>query len=110
VLEYAMGAAAVAVGWSGYLVSLLASLGLGLPERFTTAYGAPLHDPATMGLFNVPAAAIVLVITALLVIGAREEQQKFLDLYAAELARAYPAQPDGTVLLRIPRLFILAQR
>ncbi len=38
------------------------------------------------------------------------EQQKFLDLYAAELSRAYPAQPDGTVLLRIPRLFILAQR
>ena len=72
VLEYAMGAATVAVGWSGYLVSLLASLGLGLPEQFTAAYGAPLHDAATTGLFNVPAAAIVLVITGLLVLGTRE--------------------------------------
>ena len=86
VLEYAMGAAAVAVGWSGYLVSLLASLGLGLPEQFTTAYGAPLHDPATTGLFNVPAAAIVLVITALLVVGTRESARVNNVMVAFKLA------------------------
>lgn len=39
-----------------------------------------------------------------------DERQAFLRLYADELSRAYPVQPDGKVLLRIPRLFILAQR
>ena len=38
VLEYAMGAATVAVGWSGYLMSLLASLGLHLPPQFTARW------------------------------------------------------------------------
>jgi len=63
-LEYAMGAATVAVGWSGYLVSLLANFGLHLPERFTSPLGP--------GLFNAPAALIVLAITALLAQGTRE--------------------------------------
>ncbi len=72
VLEYAMGAATVAVGWSGYLVSLLASLGLGLPPQYAAPYGAVLHGSAVTGVFNVPAAAIVLLITALLVLGTRE--------------------------------------
>ncbi len=39
VLEYAMGAATVAVGWSGYLTSLLASLGLHLPPQLTAPVG-----------------------------------------------------------------------
>ncbi|MBB4198633.1 APA family basic amino acid/polyamine antiporter [Rhodoblastus sphagnicola] len=66
VLEYAMGAATVAVGWSGYLVSLLASLGLHLPAQFTS----PLVGGG--GLFNAPAALVVLAITSLLVLGTRE--------------------------------------
>jgi trans-aconitate 2-methyltransferase len=37
-------------------------------------------------------------------------QRKFLDRYAAELARAYPEQPDGAVLMRFPRIFVLAKR
>lgn len=36
-------------------------------------------------------------------------RRKFLDRYAAELRQAYPALPDGVVLLRSRRLFILAQ-
>lgn len=39
-----------------------------------------------------------------------EERRKFLELYATELSRAYPALPDGNIMLRFPRLFILAQR
>jgi trans-aconitate 2-methyltransferase len=38
------------------------------------------------------------------------ERRGFLRHYADELAREYPVQPDGKVLLRFPRLFIVAQR
>lgn len=39
-----------------------------------------------------------------------DERQKFLDVYATELSRVYPTLPDGKIMLRFPRLFILAQR
>lgn len=38
------------------------------------------------------------------------EQAAYLDGYRAAVARAYPALPDGTVLLPFPRLFIVATR
>ena len=34
----------------------------------------------------------------------------FLAEYTAEIARHYPSRPDGQVLLRFPRLFIVATR
>jgi trans-aconitate 2-methyltransferase len=37
------------------------------------------------------------------------DRRKFLGRYAAELNEAYPAQPDGGVLLRSRQLFVLAQ-
>ena len=42
VLEYAVGAAAVAVGWSGYFRVILEGLGIHLPVAFTHAPGACL--------------------------------------------------------------------
>ena len=41
VLEYAMGAATVAVGWSGYVVSILRNIGIVVPPQFAAAPG---HD------------------------------------------------------------------
>jgi trans-aconitate 2-methyltransferase len=38
------------------------------------------------------------------------EQAAYLQRYLAAIERAYPAQPDGTVLLPFPRLFIVATR
>lgn len=38
------------------------------------------------------------------------EQALFLTQYRDELARAYPTQVDGSVLLPVPRLFIVATR
>ena len=37
-------------------------------------------------------------------------RESFLDRYAAELANAYPGEPDGKVLLRFPMIFVLARR
>jgi len=59
-LELALGAAVVAVGWSQYLASLLETMGLDLPAEIN-------GGPKTV--VNVPAAAMVLVLTAVLVAG-----------------------------------------
>lgn len=39
-----------------------------------------------------------------------EERARFLALYTARIAAAYPPAPDGKVLLAFPRLFIVAQK
>ncbi len=62
ILEFTVGAAAVSVGWSGYLVQILSSLGIALPTSITSV---------EEGAINVPAAIIVLLLTALLVGGIR---------------------------------------
>ncbi len=87
ILEYAVGNVAVAISWGDYFKTLLAGLGLHLPVWLATGYRTALlsSDPAVHGLLdsaphigplavliNVPAAAIVLAITWLLMIGVRE--------------------------------------
>lgn len=68
ILEYALASSTVAIGWAGYLVSLLDSVGLHLPVYLTTAY---LANPE-IGLINLPAMAIILLLTGLLIIGIRQ--------------------------------------
>ncbi len=67
ILEYALGAATVSIGWSGYFVNLLQTIGVNLSPRW-------VHSPfdPTPGVANLPAAAIILIITALLIRGTRE--------------------------------------
>jgi APA family basic amino acid/polyamine antiporter len=59
VLELALGAATVAVGWSGYLNQLLGDLGIPLPEAIA----------GETARFNIPAIVVVLLMTAVLVMG-----------------------------------------
>ena len=92
VLEYAFGAATVASGWSGYFVSLLQQMHIYIPPQLTTTTGSVLvfyknewmpimslppgvNDVGLQhvtGLFNLVAMLVVLVITAILVIGIKE--------------------------------------
>ena len=75
ILEYAVGNMAVAVGWSGYFVSFCRDLGLTIPPALTAPRGAliTLGDGLTVhGVFNLPAALVVLLVSALLVIGIRQ--------------------------------------
>jgi len=75
VLEYAVGAATVAVSWSGYVNSLLLDFGLHLPvqwinspfSKVTLENGEVVH-----GIMNVPAILVVGAITAILIIGIQE--------------------------------------
>jgi APA family basic amino acid/polyamine antiporter len=78
VLEYALGAATVAVGWSAYVVSLFHDMGIPLPARFVAAPGTviTLADGSTVtALVNVPAILVSLAATTLLVIGIRESSR-----------------------------------
>jgi basic amino acid/polyamine antiporter, APA family len=76
ILEYSLGATTVAIGWSGYVVSLLHDFGLALPHRFVNS---PFDYDAAQGAWhmtgeflNVPAMVVVGVMTAVLLVGIRE--------------------------------------
>jgi len=75
ILEYALGAATVAVGWSGNLVTLLRQFGMQFPAAFSaapgTAVAVPGGEPVT-AVFNLPAVIITALVTVLLVIGIKE--------------------------------------
>jgi APA family basic amino acid/polyamine antiporter len=98
ILEYSVGSATVAVGWSGYVVSFFRGLGLVIPPALTASPGTVLVettagfwedlanigarlasqgiDPAALpqvtAIVNLPAILIVLAVTALLVRGIQE--------------------------------------
>ncbi len=75
VLEYLVSGAAVAAGWSGYFQALLADMGMHLPAAIGNApltFNAGHQIVFTGALINLPAAGLILVLTALLTIGARE--------------------------------------
>jgi APA family basic amino acid/polyamine antiporter len=76
ILEYAVGAATVANGWSGYFQSVLAKFGFHFPPALA---GPPIiYDTAagefvrTAGVVNLPAILVVAVVTMVLVKGIQE--------------------------------------
>ena len=75
ILEYALSASTIAVGWSGYFVSFMHDLGIALPPALTAARGTmavALDGSVVAGVFNLPATFIVLLVTGLLVIGIKQ--------------------------------------
>ncbi|MEP6916643.1 MAG: amino acid permease [Acidobacteriota bacterium] len=75
ILEYALGAATVAVGWSGTLTTLLGQMGLSFPAAFSAAPGTVVAvaggDPVT-AVFNLPAVLVTAAVTVLLIVGISE--------------------------------------
>lgn len=99
ILEYLFGASTVAVGWSGYFLSILKDFGIYLPPELTASTGTKLINIPNEGwqtlseglttrltssgidvgslesvsaLFNLPAVLIIGLLTVLLVIGIKE--------------------------------------
>ncbi|MBM3776726.1 MAG: amino acid permease [Acidimicrobiia bacterium] len=87
ILEYAVGNVAVAISWGDYFATLLDGVGLALPPWLSTGYRTALlsADPAVHGLLesaprfagvpvlvNLPAFGIVMAVTWVLLLGARE--------------------------------------
>ena len=118
ILEYAVGNVAVAIAWGGYFNSLLSGFGLALPAWMTHGY-FDVHassDPAIRALIdtapsiagipllvNVPAFAIVALITMLLVRGVKESSRvnnvmvvvKLLVLALFVIVGAMHIQPEN---------------
>ena len=76
ILELALGAAVVAVGWSGYAKSLLDSMGIHLSP---TIAGEEAQ-------FNIPAMLVVLVVTALLILGIKVSSRVNAVIVAVKIA------------------------
>ena len=75
-LEYGLAASTVAVGWSGYVCSLLQDLHLSIPAALQAAPGYPVKDAAGAvighGMINVPAILGITAVTMLLIVGVSE--------------------------------------
>ncbi len=90
-LEYGLAASVVAVGWSGYMVSLLGDIGVVIPPELTGPAGYPLlrdgvpvlvdGAPVTT-VFNLPAFLVCGALALLLVIGV-SESAKFNNVIVA---------------------------
>jgi APA family basic amino acid/polyamine antiporter len=101
ILEYAVGNVAVAISWGDYFNTLMRGFGLSLPEWLATGYRTALlsPDPKIHGLLNtaphiagipilinLPAFGIVMLITWLLLRGARESATANNIMVAIKLA------------------------
>src|SRR3954469_5080585 len=90
-LEYGLAASVVAVGWSGYMVSLLGDIGINIPATLTGPAGHHLQENGVdvlvngapvVYLFNLPAFLVCLALALLLVVGV-SESAKFNNLIVA---------------------------
>jgi APA family basic amino acid/polyamine antiporter len=76
ILEYALGATTVAIGWSGYVVSFFKNLGIVVPAAIAGSpfsYDAAEHAwHATGAIINVPAMLVIAAVSVLLVVGVQD--------------------------------------
>jgi APA family basic amino acid/polyamine antiporter len=75
ILEYALSAATVAVGWSSHLSALLSEFGLRFPAAWSAAPGTAVMVPGgehVTAVLNLPAVMVTLLVTALLIVGIQE--------------------------------------
>ena len=90
ILEYALGASAVAVGWSGHMIGLLDSLGMHIPHALTVgprmSFGNFLEGGEAGGIVNLPAVIITVLVTALLIYGTKESATVNAVLVAIKVA------------------------
>ena len=85
IIEYAVGNVAVAISWSGYFCEMLRGVGIIVPQWLATDLRTGLATPEILAaapriagvpiMMNLPAAAIVLLITWVLVIGVKESSR-----------------------------------
>lgn len=93
ILEYAVAASAVAVGWSGYFVGLLHnSLDIEIPAALA-------NGPYAGGIINLPAVVVCLFVSGLLIIGTKESATFNAILVAVKITAL-----TAFILLALPAL------
>jgi basic amino acid/polyamine antiporter, APA family len=114
-LEYGLAASVVAVGWGGYVVSLLADFGLVIPPQFTgpAGYtlmkdGAPVvvDGQTVTTIFNLPAFLICMALSGLLVVGVSESAKVNNVIVAIKVSvlTAFILVGGSIVLSNLPEL------
>ena len=72
VLEYAVGAATVAIAWSEYFNKVLEYVGLHVPYQWCHSPFETMPGTSVHGIMNIPAVGILLILSALLVRGTQQ--------------------------------------
>src|SRR6187431_657945 len=72
VLEYAVGAATVAIAWTEYANRVLEWFGMRIPYQFTHGPFEVAAETGVHGIMNLPAVFILALLTALLIRGTQE--------------------------------------
>ena len=72
VLEYAVGAATVAIAWSEYANRVIAWFGPRIPYEWTHSPFETMAETGAHGIMNLPAVFILAILTALLIRGTQE--------------------------------------
>jgi len=85
IVEYSIGASAVSVGWSGYFTGTILDKTLGIHLPAALRAGPEWLGGEPGGLVNLPAAAIALLVTGLLVVGTRESARFNAALVAVKV-------------------------
>jgi APA family basic amino acid/polyamine antiporter len=87
ILEYLVGSATVAVGWSGYVISFLSDIGIHFPAALCNAPLVFKGSWAASGaIINLPAILIVLAVTIILILGIRETSNVNAVIVAIKIA------------------------
>jgi len=72
ILEYAVGAATVAIAWSQYFNKVLEYVGLQVPYQWSHSPLEAMAGTGVHGIMNIPAVAILLILSLLLARGTHE--------------------------------------
>jgi APA family basic amino acid/polyamine antiporter len=107
ILEYALGAATVAVGWSGNLVTLLNQLGMHFPAKWSAAPGTIVQIGGAMGtstvaVFNLPAVIITVLVTLLLLVGVSESATVNAVIVVVKVAIVLVVIGAGAMFIQTP--------
>jgi APA family basic amino acid/polyamine antiporter len=92
ILEYAVAASAVSVGWSGYVLGLIENgLGFDFPDLLSAGPAWSMNGfiptpDFSVGVINVPAIMVALAVTGLLMIGTTESARVNAVLVAVKVA------------------------
>jgi len=118
ILEYAVGAATVAIAWSEYFNRVLDWFGLRIPYQWSHSPFEVAHDTGAHGMANIPAVFILLLLTGLLIRGTKESAfvngiivviKVSIVLLVIGAGGGFMNSANHTPLIPVPTTYVTAQ-